>query len=515
MTQYLAIIRTSTERQEVETQRKELLEFIKKDGVDTKQVTVIGEAGASAIKLDERYKRNLEKVYSIIDQGGVKCVYAWALDRIGRNEEVMFRFKQYLIDHQVNLKIVNPSLVLLNVDGSVNSGMEIAFSLYVTMAKQEMEQKKARFKRGKKRNYETGRFNGGTRPIFGYRVNDDGYVVPDPEESEMIVTLYELYSTGNYSYKALERELFERFGKRMRHEHIGFYLMNPTYCGKSSDIYASGRKYPAVISEELYLKCKEVAGRNKIIDKSNNIYLCSKVLKCPECGRGFGCFNDHYRCNNRAAGTCGNRVSIKTEIIEGIVWYYARLLETDMLLNTGKNDRVKYEEEIKLLETKIRNLENDDIFGKKTKNTKMLFARGFIDETEFESLMKEHNEAEDKRKDTIRGYKERIRSLKANIKALESSDEIKRLLDIQGDMRDLDDRALMRDIIRRQIKAVFVSHGTSEGKNYIIDMHAVNGGRMSLKYYPNRLSKPRLYVKAGGEWKVSDIPTLPSPCRSF
>ena len=197
MTQYLAIIRTSTERQEVETQRKELLEFIKKDGVDTKQVTVIGEAGASAIKLDERYKRNLEKVYSLIDQGGIKCVYAWALDRIGRNEEVMFRFKQYLIDHQVNLKIVNPSLVLLNADGSVNSGMEIAFSLYVTMAKQEMEQKKARFKRGKKRNYETGRFNGGSRPIFGYKVNDDGYVVPDPEESEMIVTLYELYSTGN------------------------------------------------------------------------------------------------------------------------------------------------------------------------------------------------------------------------------------------------------------------------------------------------------------------------------
>lgn len=91
----------------------------------------------------------------------------------------------------------------------------------------------------------------------------------------------------------------------------------------------------------------------------------------------------------------------------------------------------------------------------------------------------------------------------------------KELLDIQGDMRDLDDRALMRDIIRRQIKAVFVSHGASEGKNYIIDMHAVNGGRMSLKYYPNRLSKPRLYVKAGGEWKVSDILTLPSPCRSF
>ena len=93
MKEYIAIIRTSTEKQEVESQRKELLDFIRKDGIKESQVEVIGEAGASAIKLDERYRKNLEKVYSLIEKGGVKCVYAWALDRIGRNEEVMMKFK--------------------------------------------------------------------------------------------------------------------------------------------------------------------------------------------------------------------------------------------------------------------------------------------------------------------------------------------------------------------------------------------------------------------------------------
>ena len=220
MEDIIAIIRTSTERQEIETQRKELLEFIKNDGIDESRVRVIGEAGASAIKLDDEYRRNIEKVYEAVDGGGIKCVYAWALDRIGRNEQVMFGFKQYLIDHKVNLKIVNPSLVLLNADGSVNSGMEIAFSLYVTMAKQEMEQKQARFKRGKKRNVEQGRFNGGPRPLFGYKKNENGYVVPDPIESEIVITMFTLYSTGRYSGKALSDEIFERYGRRIGQEVV-------------------------------------------------------------------------------------------------------------------------------------------------------------------------------------------------------------------------------------------------------------------------------------------------------
>lgn len=502
MKKYIAIVRTSTERQEVETQRKELLEFMKTDGIDESQVEVIGEAGASAIKLDEEYKKNLDKVYALIESGGIKCVYAWALDRIGRNEQVMFGFKQFLIDHGVNLKIVNPSLTLLNPDGSINSGMEIAFSLYVTMSKQEMEQKQARFKRGKKRNVEQGRFNGGPRPLLGYMKNENGYVIPDPKESEIVITMFTLYSTGEYSGKKLSNEVFERFGVRIRPEVIIDYLKNPTYCGKTDSKYVSGRKYPAIISEELYLKCKETARMNRIMDKSNKINLCVGVMKCPKCGKRFYCNFSHYRCYGKTDHSCDNPVAIATGIIERLVWDYARLLETDMLLNNSKEDIKRYNDEITLLETKIANLKSDRSYESKTKNTKLLFARDMIDEAEFEKLMKEHFELDKKRRDMIKTHQESIRMIKATIKSLESSDEIMRLLDLRAELVSLEDRKLMKDIIKRQISVIYVNMTNIDGKCYDIEMKAVNGGVKRELYYPNRTGRPKYYTMVNGEWVV-------------
>lgn len=505
MKNYIAIIRTSTERQEIESQRAELLEFMKRDGIDESQVHVIGEAGASAIKLDEEYRKNLEKAYTLINNGGIKCVYAWALDRIGRNEQVMFGFKQFLIDHKVNLKIVNPSLTLLNPDGTTNSGMEIAFSLYVTMSKQEMEQKQARFKRGKKRNVEQGRFNGGPRPLFGYIKNEHGFVVPDPVESEIVMTMFTLYSTGEYSGKNLSNEVFERYGKRIGQEVIAAYLKNPTYCGKTAEKYVSGRTYPAIISEELYLKCKEIAKANRIMYKSNKVNLCVGLIKCRKCGKRFYCNFSHYRCYGRTDRSCDNSVAIATEILENIVWNYARLLETDMLLNNSKEDIQRYEEEIELFETKISNLESDRSYESKAKNTKLLFARNMIDEAEFEKLMQEHYEVDKKRRDTINTYKEKIRVLRSNIKSLESGDEIVKLLDIRTELASLEDRVLMRDIIKRQIKLIYVDMDNIEGKCYNMEIQATNGGVLRELYYPNRTGRPKYYTMVRGEWVVDTL----------
>ena len=147
----IALIRTSTEKQEVESQKRELIEYILKDGINEDDIIIVGQKGASAIKLDEAYKRNLDIVYKHIDEGNISAVYAWHLDRIGRNEEVLMNFKYKLIDNKVQLVIKNPSLRLLDEDGSVNAGMEMAFSLFATMAKQEMGTKARRFERAKRR----------------------------------------------------------------------------------------------------------------------------------------------------------------------------------------------------------------------------------------------------------------------------------------------------------------------------------------------------------------------------
>ena len=499
MKEYIAIIRASTERQDIETQKDELLDFIKKDGVDLDKVTVIGEAGASAIKQDERYRKNIELVYSTIESNPVKCVYAWSLDRIGRNEELMMRFKSYLISHGVNLKIVNPSLVLLNEDGSTNLGMELALSLYTTLSAQEMQLKQERFRRGKKRNVEQGRFIGGPNVLFGYHVNENGYVVPDPVNSEIVITMFTLYSSGEYSGSRLSDELYERYGKRISQEVVAEYLRNPTYCGRESGRNVTGRKYPSIISEELFDKCRVIAKQNTIMEKTGKVNLCTGILKCPVCGSRFYNNFTHYRCYGRIGKHCSNTAAIHVAVIEPLVWDYARMLETDALLESRSGDIDKYNDEIRLLETKISNLKSDSSYMQKTKNTKLLFARDMIDEAEFEKLMKEHEEGDKARRESIQSYSEKIRLIKSNIKRLESSDEIKRLVEIHAELASLDDKLLMKDIIKRQIRVVGVKIVNVSGKCYEIVMEARNGGVKSMLYYTNK-SGPRYWIKINDEW---------------
>ena len=143
MKKVIVIIRESTIRQEIESQKDEIVNYVLSEGYRRSEIVVIGEAGSSALKLDETYLRALNKVYQTIEKNpSIKCVYAWAIDRIGRNEEVLMNFKNFLISKKINLRIKNPNLSLLNDDGTINLGMELAFSLYATMSKQEMEQKK-------------------------------------------------------------------------------------------------------------------------------------------------------------------------------------------------------------------------------------------------------------------------------------------------------------------------------------------------------------------------------------
>lgn len=164
----IAIVRTSTTQQEIDSQRKEVLSMAIADGYSIDEIEVVGRAGASAIKVDEAYQENMNRVYELIDTiPTIEAVYAWAIDRIGRNEEILMKLKNTLINKKIQLVIKNPSLRLLEANGDVNAGVELAFSLFATMAKQEMEQKKARFNRARKRNDEKGKYNGGY-VAYGY-----------------------------------------------------------------------------------------------------------------------------------------------------------------------------------------------------------------------------------------------------------------------------------------------------------------------------------------------------------
>lgn len=397
MAKVIALIRTSTIAQEVDSQRKELIDFILHDGVKADDIIVVGCAGASAIKVDDAYLANLNEVYRLIDCGGITAVYAWAIDRIGRNEEVLFIFKNRLIAANVQLVIKNPSLRLLNEDGTVNSGVELAFSLFATMAKQEMESKKARFHRAKIRNATRGKYNGG-KIHYGYCVDDNGNIVVNEEEAKVVKTIYELYASGQYSTTQLTKELQARGitvrGKVVRLHFVTNMLKTTAFVGHTI-FNGVTRKYPRIISNELFAKVQQQLKANNKGSGSRTtkeLHLASKLIVCPNCGRHWFASSNSYICiGHRYHGTglqevetCENGETISIEWIDVAAFYVAKSREIDYIYNFTDSKAQEANEQIEVNLKKIEVIKGkiEDIAAKR-KRIGVLYADAIIDNEEY------------------------------------------------------------------------------------------------------------------------------------
>lgn len=320
----IAFQRVSTESQEIEEQAKQLKDYIIKDGYSEENIITIEGFGASAIKEDDDYKMCIQQIYELLKTGNIKCIYCWELTRIFRNVKTGTSLIEYLKENKIDLKIMNPSLYLLDpITNDINTGMELAISLFTTMAAQEMRIKKARFKRAKDKNSREGKWNGGRTIPYGYKVNEDNYFIVDEGESKVVLEVFQKYATGNYSIATLSKEMNELGYDFITPHWLNNKLHSTIYIGYSKITNKDGkvvsnRIYPPIISEELYNKVQEKLQANfngDILKQHKHHYFCSKLIKCGECGRCFIAVKNTYQCKG-----CSNKTSISISNIDGLAW---------------------------------------------------------------------------------------------------------------------------------------------------------------------------------------------------
>lgn len=274
MAKVIILVRTSTTKQEVETQKKELLEYAKSDCYSKDDIIIIEGVGASAIKLNDVYLNEMQELYHTIENNPIETIYAWEISRIGRNEEILMRFKNYLIERKIQLVIKNPSLRLLNSDGSVNNGVELAFSLFATMAVQEMKIKKERFARAKERNKAEGKYNGGNIKL-GYKLDDTKHFIIDEDKAKIVRDIFKWYVDGMSLKKIFERLVemgiyksllnFNTGGKR-----VGILLKDKAYIGEN---------FPPIVDEDTFNKTQDRMENRHKWHSSKNIFFCKGLIK--------------------------------------------------------------------------------------------------------------------------------------------------------------------------------------------------------------------------------------------
>lgn len=452
MKKVIVMVRTSTEAQQVEDQHREMIQFCKEQGYSEEQMVFVETQGASAGKMDDEYLDMIQQVKEhILMDDDVDCFAVWHLNRAVRNEKVYVDLKEFLVKHRIQFLVKNPYLKLLNDDGSINMGMELAFSLMSTLAKQDNEERKAKFARAKKAMWEQGKFIGGRCTKTGYKVNSDGYVVIDEEKAQLVRLIFTLYSTGNYSVRTLYEELKERGYE------LNYHLINRML---SDRIYIDG-PYPQMISRELFDRCEDVRKNNYLgIPKGHKYCFGSGIFKCPKCGNNMIAEGEQYRCwhHNKYAAPphCENGLTIRVDNMDGLLWFIASREEIKCRIRLTEQSKEEYDSKIEILREKIEATQKKlDYIEEKKARINELYVEGLIDKEEFKNRQNKTVLEAKKYNDTILSYNERIGALLSLLEGnKESEEELKRVVTIYDDVRCEKDLQMMNEIVKKHIKRV-------------------------------------------------------------
>lgn len=383
MGKILVFLRVSTEVQELDNQRNEMIDFCKGYGYD--DIIFVEGKGASAIKINDEYIEMYEEVKKHIESGEINAVAVWAVNRLARDEEWFVKFKNMFINNKVQFLVKNPTLALLNPDGSVNAGSELALSLFSTMAKQEMAERKEKFKRTKRANAKLGKWVGGRTKKFGYKIDENNFFVEDENDGEIVKIAFDLYSTGEYSAASLARELVSRGYKRNDGLPINEYfivrvLSSSSYIGEP-DEKNNMRIYPPIVSKDIFEKCREIAQGNRLtMRQGERIVMGAKLIKCKECGSTYTSNSRHFICNAGAHKNCKDRLSIRQLVVDYISWDVAFKEHMKYLVEITENNTKIYNERLDVINKKITSYkEKIDESEDKKKRIVDTYLDGFID----------------------------------------------------------------------------------------------------------------------------------------
>lgn len=513
MAKVLGIVRASTERQEVESQKKELTDYLVNQGFSKGDMIFIESQGASARKCNKKYMKFLEDIKAVIlSDTSIKAVGLWSLNRLGRVESKLHEMKEFFVKNHIQVYCKEPSFKLLKDDGTEDTAGGMMFSVYAAMVKLDTDEMMAKMVRGKHRNAKVGKFNGGVKTMFGYQVNDEGYIVINAEEASLVRQVFKMYASGKYSVRALARELNERGikqrGKTITHDWVKDALNNPCYIGEESRRKGSMVIHPRIIEQELWDKRNEVGigkfkGTIATSRERKNCHLCVGLIKCPYCGSNFSVNGRRYVCVRHTKGECGNANGIIVKALDPLVYNVASILEIDALSSPNSNLVEELEESIKVIEEKIAATESfkSEIQTKKSK-VGDLYVDGIIDkETYKKRLGKIDADASEVDAKVIALKKD----LETSQRQLESAKHptVEKLCEWVSDL-EVQDKMKCRELVRRRIKSITINDGKVNGLlAKVIRIYAHDGSKWVFIYrYKKRPYE--IWMKNGGTLILQD-----------
>ncbi len=235
------------------------------------------------------------------------------VSRFARNTLDSIRFTRELLSNGVAVYFQSDNINTLDEDS------ELRLTIMSSMAQDESRKISNRVRFGHHQAIKNGTVLG-TNNMFGY-TKKDGKLIIDEEQAEFIRELFEMYATGKFSMKQMEKHFYQKGirnskGNKLSHSTMGNIIRNPKYKGYFvgnkvviTDLFTKKQKFlpeeewvmykdetgetvPAIISEELWEKANEVLymrSQDVITAQHKTVHqnLLTGKLICAHCGKPY------------------------------------------------------------------------------------------------------------------------------------------------------------------------------------------------------------------------------------
>lgn len=460
----IILSRISTAPQSIESQTNDLIREAERLGYDKKHHIII-ESVESAIKLSEEERIGLQKLkYYIETDKDVDCVICWEPSRLSRQQKTLYSIRDYLISKKIQLYILNPYMKLLTDDRTqMDTTANIVFSLFSTIAENEMMIKRERFMRAKNELTKQGKKSAGA-VIFGYMKDKDKNCILHPLHSKIITDLFTYYAENEdtslfetYKY-ALTKwpEIFPiteytKAQHKIRHFFDTEYYYKGNWC------------YPPIISEELWNKVHDKMSKARCKPRYNTKlnYLGRGKVRCKECGNIMtgvgGNVNAYCCCTDKL-----HSLQINIDVMDWIIWGEVRVAAN--IASSLDNSSKIIEINTKITNKKTEYSQIESYINEKTTKLDKLVAL-YLDDKIDNNI---YNRRYDELNKDINDKKKQLENIQSQINELESVlannniTEIKPVL-----LDDITDFDIKLEYVRKYLKNVILSR--QEDKSILIE----------------------------------------------
>lgn len=455
--------RVSTGLQDLDSQHDKLVEAAHAEGFTDSQFIIIKDV-ESAVKLKEEERNGIIKLKDAVLNQGAKHIIVFELSRLSRRPDTIYSVRNFLIEHKVQLQVLNPAFKMLKPDGTMDENANILIGIFNSLAENEGLLRRARFARGKAKLAAQNKAFNGESP-YGYRVDENlDYIIND-DEAEIVKKIFLDYVNNGKTTADIARELISTgirnstFGSAKN--FVLSVLHNCGYCGRNTAERKYGYKpklsvtMPAIISEDLFDAAESTFTKRKKYNKtkSKNIYLCRGIL-VNKFGHPLtvktnsGCY-----VRQEFEQDVISSISIRTDFIDAVTWFLTKQSRLSRPNNGKEIFTGKLAASIKQLELEQASIDGEIAELKaKVKRIELRFIQGKLEDWEADE-MEEPVKREILSKTSVKA------SISARIEALTS--QLNNLLSGGSELTEDELDALSKEeqyqIVKEEIKCIMIT----------------------------------------------------------